>query len=120
MITKENIIKRIKLEMQRFVISDLIPAYLSENLLTFERVNNEQEEILFYWGSFNNFTKYPKELVVEKDYTSWFGEKMFYYTVVDKNDLLLRTCELLTFAKISGNTYELVSKDEGENIWESI
>ena len=47
MITKEDIVKRIKLEMQRFVISDLIPAYLSENLLTFERVNSEQEEILF-------------------------------------------------------------------------
>lgn len=102
MITKKDIVKRIKLEMQRFVISDLIPAYLSENLLTFERVNSEQEEILFCWGKFNNITKYPKELKLGKDYIDWFGEKMFYYSVIDKNDLIFSIRESLTFSKVSG------------------
>ena len=117
MITKEDIVKRIKLEMQRFVISDLIPAYLSENLLTFERVNSEQEEILFCWGRINNITKYPKELKIGKDYIDWFGEKIFYYSVVDKSDLLLSIRESLTFSKVSGNAYKLISKNKGGDIW---
>ena len=117
MITKEDIVKRIKLEMQRFVISDLIPAYLSENLLTFERVNSEQEEILFCWGRINNITKYPKELKLGKDYIDWFGEKIFYYSVVDKSDLLLSIRESLTFYRISGNAYKLISKNKGGDIW---
>ena len=117
MITKEDIVKRIKLEMQRFVISDLIPAYLSENLLTFERVNSEQEEILFCWGRINNITKYPKELKLGKDYIDWFGEKIFYYSVVDKSDLLLSIRESLTFSKVSGNAYILISKNKGGDIW---
>lgn len=117
MITKEDIVKRIKLEMQRFVISDLIPAYLSENLLTFERVNSEQEEILFCWGRINNITKYPKELKLGKDYIDWFGEKIFYYSVVDKSDLLLSIRESLTFSKVSGNAYKLISKNKGGDIW---
>lgn len=120
MITKEDIVKKIKLEMQRFVISDLIPAYLSENLLTFERVNNEQEEILFCWGKFNNITKYPKELKIEKDYIDWFGEKIFYYSVVDKSDLLLCTYESLVFNRISGNAYKLISKGENISIWKNL
>ena len=120
MITKEDIVKKIKLEMQRFVISDLIPAYLSENRLTFERVNSEQEEILFYWGKFNNITKYPKELTLEKDYTDWFGEKIFYYSVVDKSDLLLCTYESLVFNRISGNAYKLISKRESISIWKNL
>ena len=117
MITKEDIVKRIKLEMQRFVISDLIPASLSENLLTFERVNSEQEEILFCWGRINNITKYPKELKLGKDYIDWFGEKIFYYSVVDKSDLLLSIRESLTFSKVSGNAYKLISKNKGGDIW---
>ena len=117
MITKEDIVKRIKLEMQRFVISDLIPAYLSDNLLTFERVNSEQEEILFCWGRINNITKYPKELKLGKDYIDWFGEKIFYYSVVDKSDLLLSIRESLTFSKVSGNAYKLISKNKGGDIW---
>ena len=117
MITKEDIVKRIKLEMQKFVISDLIPAYLSENLLTFERVNSEQEEILFCWGRINNITKYPKELKLGKDYIDWFGEKIFYYSVVDKSDLLLSIRESLTFSKVSGNAYKLISKNKGGDIW---
>ena len=117
MITKEDIVKKIKLEMQRFVISDLIPAYLSENLLTFERVNSEQEEILFCWGRINNITKYPKELKLGKDYIDWFGEKIFYYSVVDKSDLLLSIRESLTFSKVSGNAYKLISKNKGGDIW---
>ena len=117
MITKEDIVKKIKLEMQRFVISDLIPAYLSENLLTFERVNSEQEEILFCWGRINNITKYPKELKLGKDYIDWFGEKIFYYSVVDKSDLLLSIRESLTFSKVSGNAYTLISKNKGGDIW---
>ena len=117
MITKEDIVKRIKLEMQRFVISDLIPAYLSENLLTFERVNSEQEEIVFCWGRINNITKYPKELKLGKDYIDWFGEKIFYYSVVDKSDLLLSIRESLTFSKVSGNAYKLISKNKGGDIW---
>ena len=117
MITKEDIVKRIKLEMQRFVISDLIPAYLSENLLTFERVNSEQEEILFCWGRINNITKYPKELKLGKDYIDWFGDKIFYYSVVDKSDLLLSIRESLTFSKVSGNAYKLISKNKGGDIW---
>lgn len=117
MITKEDIVKRIKLEMQRFVISDLIPAYLSENLLTFERVNSEQEEILFCWDRINNITKYPKELKLGKDYIDWFGEKIFYYSVVDKSDLLLSIRESLTFSKVSGNAYKLISKNKGGDIW---
>ena len=117
MITKEDIVKRIKLEMQRFVISDLIPAYLSEKLLTFERVNSEQEEILFCWGRINNITKYPKELKLGKDYIDWFGEKIFYYSVVDKSDLLLSIRESLTFSKVSGNAYKLISKNKGGDIW---
>lgn len=120
MITKEDIVKKIKLEMQRFVISDLIPAYLSENLLTFERVNSEQEEILFCWGRFNNITKYPKELKIEKDYIDWFGEKIFYYSVVDKSDLLLCTYESLVFNRISGNAYKLISKGESISIWKNL
>ena len=117
MITKEDIVKRIKLEMQRFIISDLIPAYLSENLLTFERVKSEQEEILFCWGRINNITKYPKELKLGKDYIDWFGEKIFYYSVVDKSDLLLSIRESLTFSKVSGNAYKLISKNKGGDIW---
>ena len=117
MITKEDIVKKIKLEMQRFVISDIIPAYLSENLLTFERVNSEQEEILFCWGRINNITKYPKELKLGKDYIDWFGEKIFYYSVVDKSDLLLSIRESLTFSKVSGNAYKLISKNKGGDIW---
>ena len=120
MITKEDIVKKIKLEMQRFVISDLIPAYLSENLLTFERVNSEQEEILFCWGKFNNSTKYPKELKIEKDYIDWFGEKIFYYSVVDKSDLLFCTYESLVFNRISGNAYKLISKGESISIWKNL
>ena len=120
MITKEDIVKKIKLEMQRFVISDLIPAYLSEDLLTFERVSSEQEEILFCWGKFNNITKYPKELKIEKDYTDWFGEKIFYYSVVDKSDLLLCTYESLVFNRISGNAYKLISKGESISIWKNL
>ena len=120
MITKEDIVKKIKLEMQRFVISDLIPAYLSEDLLTFERVNSEQEEILFCWGKFNNITKYPKELKIEKDYIDWFGEKIFYYSVVDKSDLLLCTYESLVFNRISGNAYKLISKGESISIWKNL
>lgn len=120
MITKEDIVKRIKLELQRFVISDLIPAYLSENLLTFERVNSEQEEILFCWGKFNNITKYPKELKIEKDYIDWFGEKIFYYSVADKSDLLLCTYESLVFNRISGNAYKLISKGESISIWKNL
>lgn len=120
MITKEDIVKRIKLEMQRFAVSDLIPAYLSENLLTFERVNSEQEEILFCWGKFNNITKYPKELKIEKDYIDWFGEKIFYYSVVDKSDLLLCTYESLVFNRISGNAYKLISKGESISIWKNL
>lgn len=120
MITKEDIVKKIKLEMQRFVISDLIPAYLSKDLLTFERVNSEQEEILFCWGKFNNITKYPKELKIEKDYIDWFGEKIFYYSVVDKSDLLLCTYESLVFNRISGNAYKLISKGESISIWKNL
>ena len=120
MITKEDIVKKIKLEMQRFVISDLIPAYLSENLLTFERVNSEQEEILFCWGRINNITKYPKELKLGKDYIDWFGEKIFYYSVVDKSDLLLCTYESLVFNRISGNAYKLISKGESISIWKNL
>ena len=120
MITKEDIVKKIKLEMQRFVISDLIPAYLSEDLLTFERVNSEQEEILFCWGKFNNITKYPKELKIEKDYIDWFGEKIFYYSVVDKSDLLLCTYESLVFNRISRNAYKLISKGESISIWKNL
>lgn len=120
MITKKDIVKRIKLEMQRFVISDLIPAYLSKDLLTFERVNSEQEEILFCWGKFNNITKYPKELKIEKDYIDWFGEKIFYYSVVDKSDLLLCTYESLVFNRISGNAYKLISKGESISIWKNL
>lgn len=120
MITKKDIVKRIKLEMQRFVISDLIPAYLSKDLLTFERVNSEQEEILFCWGKFNNITKYPKELKIEKDYIDWFGEKIFYYSVVDKSDLPLCTYESLVFNRISGNAYKLISKGESISIWKNL
>ena len=60
------------------------------------------------------------ELKIEKDYIDWFGEKIFYYSVVDKSDLLLCTYESLTFSKVSGNAYKLINKGESISIWKNL